>query len=174
MRDTLITGRLTLRPPVAEDAEALTAAINDWEVVRWLSVVPFPYTRDDAAWFLGECAAGREDSLAICDADGLCGMIGTTETGLGYWLARRVWGRGYAAEAARAVLGAYFADPENDAIRSGYFIENERSGAVLRKVGFVDLGAKTLPCRAQGRDMASRDMLLTRERWEALQHGDLD
>ena len=172
--DNMQTRRLTLRAPVMADAALLTAALNDWEVVRWLSVVPFPYSREDAAWFLMECAAGREDSLAICDADGLCGMIGTTETGLGYWLARRVWGRGYATEAAGAFLGVYFAIPANDAIRSGYFVDNERSGAVLRKLGFADVGAKILPCRAQGRDMASRDMRLTRERWEALQHGDLD
>ncbi|WP_420860092.1 GNAT family N-acetyltransferase [Marivivens marinus] len=170
MIPVLTTGRLTLRPPVVGDAEALTLAINDWEVVQWLSVVPYPYTRDDAEWFLSECEAGREASWAICDADGLCGMIGTTDTGLGYWLARRVWGQGYATEAGCAVLRHYFANPVNYKIRSGHFEDNAGSAKVLRKLGFMDVGAKMLPCVARGQDVPSRDMLLTRDTWEA-RHG---
>lgn len=164
---TLTTGRLTLRPPVAGDAEALTAALDDWDVVKWLSVVPFPYTHADADWFLAECAAGRETSWAICDVDGLCGMIGTTGTGLGYWLARRAWGQGYATEAGRAAVNHFFAKGAADSLRSGYFIGNARSGRVLEKLGFRDVGPKVLPCRAQGKEMPSRDMILTRAAWEA-------
>ena len=44
----LTTKRLQLRPPVASDATAITAILNDFEISKWLSVVPFPYTRADA------------------------------------------------------------------------------------------------------------------------------
>ena len=38
----LTTERLILRPPVAEDAAAIHRLVNDWEVVRMLSRLPFP------------------------------------------------------------------------------------------------------------------------------------
>ena len=41
----LVTERLTLRPLRAADAEALHRLVNDWEVVRMLSHLPFPYPR---------------------------------------------------------------------------------------------------------------------------------
>jgi len=163
---TLTTDRLILRPPDLADAGAIAAALDDWEVVRWLSVVPFPYRRADAEWFIGEISAGREVSRAIYDCDGPCGMIGVTGTGLGYWLAQRVWGRGFATEAGRAVVAEHFAAADAPDLRSGYFADNARSGHVLRKLGFVEMGPKTLPSRALGREVASVDMVLTRAAWE--------
>ena len=44
----LTTKRLQLRPPVAADATAITAILNDFEISKWVSVVPVPYTRADA------------------------------------------------------------------------------------------------------------------------------
>ncbi len=42
----LATERLILRPLAPEDAEAMHRLVNDWEVTRNLSVVPFPYPRE--------------------------------------------------------------------------------------------------------------------------------
>src|SRR4051794_17460520 len=42
----LRTERLLLRPLRPEDAEAVHRLVNDWEVVRMLSQLPFPYPRD--------------------------------------------------------------------------------------------------------------------------------
>ena len=50
--DSITTPRLTLRCPKPNDAPAITRAINDWEVVRWLSTVPYPYQQTDAADFI--------------------------------------------------------------------------------------------------------------------------
>ena len=44
--DSITTARLTLRPPEPNDSPEITRAINDWEVVRWLSKVPYPYLGD--------------------------------------------------------------------------------------------------------------------------------
>ncbi|RYH03102.1 N-acetyltransferase [Salipiger sp. IMCC34102] len=49
----LSTARLTLRPVVPADAPAIVAALSDWEVTRWLTLVPFPYTRADADGWIG-------------------------------------------------------------------------------------------------------------------------
>jgi RimJ/RimL family protein N-acetyltransferase len=47
------TSRLLLRPLAPADAEPLFALFADWEVVRWLSMPPWPYTLDDAKSFIG-------------------------------------------------------------------------------------------------------------------------
>ena len=41
------TPRLLLRPQVEADIPAIVSGLNDWEVARWLTVVPFPYTQAD-------------------------------------------------------------------------------------------------------------------------------
>ena len=41
----LRTERLVLRPLVGEDADAIHRLVNDWEVVRMLTRLPFPYPR---------------------------------------------------------------------------------------------------------------------------------
>ena len=41
----LKTERLALRPLAPEDADAIHRLVNDWEVVRMLSRLPFPYPR---------------------------------------------------------------------------------------------------------------------------------
>ena len=42
------TARLTLRPFVEGDIDAMVALLNDWEVSQWLAVPPYPYRRADA------------------------------------------------------------------------------------------------------------------------------
>jgi RimJ/RimL family protein N-acetyltransferase len=49
---TVRTERLLLRPLHADDAEPLFALFSDWEVIRWLSTPPWPYTPGDARAFV--------------------------------------------------------------------------------------------------------------------------
>ena len=37
--------RLTLRPQREDDVDAIVAGLNDYEVARWLTVVPSSHTR---------------------------------------------------------------------------------------------------------------------------------
>lgn len=164
-RPHLQTGRLTLRPLRASDEAALVAGLNDWEVARWLAVVPFPYGVADFRAFLPVAEPG--ETWAIEDDQGLAGVVGNGGA-LGYWLARRAWGRGYATEAVRAVLAAHFADPAAGAVASGHFEGNVRSANVLTKLGFRITGYKyrrTAAC--PDKDMLSCGMELTRESWTA-------
>ncbi len=164
---TLRTARLTLRPPVVADREAVVARLNDLEVTRWLSVVPHPYTLVDADWFIDHVATSGGLHWFIHDKSGLVGGLGL-ENELGYWLACSVWGRGYMTEAATALLAHYFADPARTEITSGYFVGNARSGNVLQKLGFENTHLRTRSCKARGHDMDSQEMLLTRDRWQSL------
>ena len=63
---------------------------------------------------------------------------------LGYWIARADWGRGYATEAARAVLDLAFHGLRLRRIEAGHFIDNTSSQRVLAKLGFAAKGSRML------------------------------
>lgn len=56
---------------------------------------------------------------------------------IGWRLARWAWGRGYASEAARAALQVAFVDLGLDEVVSFTAVQNERSQAVMRRIGMT-------------------------------------
>ena len=167
-RVTLTTERLTLRPLTEAGVPALVVALDDYNVSGWLTLVPFPYTEADARAFIGGLDdASRFDGYGIFDEAGLVGGIGIAET-LGYWIAWDAWGRGYATEAAEALIGHHFAETDVASLVSGHFEGNIPSAHVLEKLGFTHTGVvERVKSRAQGIDMALENMVLTRAAWEA-------
>lgn len=165
LRAVIETARLTLRLLTDADEAQVVAGIGDYDVACWLTAVPHPYRPEDYRSFLGTVQPGKV--WAIDDGSGACGTIGLDPT-LGYWLARRVWGRGYATEAARALLAAHFANPAASMLRSGHFAGNTASHHVLTKLGFRPDGFRMTSCRARG-DTAVllHGMALTRDDWRA-------
>jgi RimJ/RimL family protein N-acetyltransferase len=164
----LTTPRLTLRPITPADAPAIVQGVGDWDVAKWLAVVPHPYTADDAQTFLTDIVPGAKGVWAIDDG-ALAGII-SVDGELGYWLARDRWGRGYATEAARAVVDWHFATGAQD-LPSGYFDGNHRSGHVLAKLGFQPAGDRQKWCLARGEDILSHRVILTRPGWQAQRAG---
>ena len=160
--DPIRTARLVLRPLVPGDAPAIAAALQDWEIVRWLTVVPWPYGLGDAEWFIAEAQAGRVHPRAITLDDALVGIV-AIDAELGYWLSRDHWGRGLMTEAARALVERHFDDPENPDLRSGYLAGNDRSGQVLRKLGFQEIRMRSRHSRILGREVPSHEMILRRQ-----------
>ena len=138
----------------------LLPLIDDFEVARNLSRVPHPYTQSHAQEFVAMAAQQRRDGsgyhFAVTrNADdaflGVCGLscnVGTPE--LGYWLGKRFWGRGYATEAARALVD--FAFDRLDAVRlmAGWYHDNPASGNVLAKLGCQPSGVEQRDCLARG------------------------
>ena len=59
---------------------------------------------------------------------------------LGYWIGVPYWGRGYATEAARAVMSHGFEDLGLNRIYAGYFARNNASGNIMRKLGMTHEG----------------------------------
>ena len=157
-RATLQTARLTLRPVQVRDQADVLAALNDLDVSGWLSVVPYPYTAPDFQQFQTQIAKAGE-TFAVMDAEGFAGIVGAGRS-LGYWFVPRCHGRGYATEAARAVLAEQLTDDPQD-ITSGYFQGNDRSANVLGKLGFVETGRRPNHCRALGVDRPHVDLRLT-------------
>jgi RimJ/RimL family protein N-acetyltransferase len=164
MQPEMATERLTLRPVKASDGAAVIAGVSDIAVSGWLSVVPHPYGASDFHEFLTAYATPGE-TFVVTDADGFCGIVGLEDGILGYWFTPSRHGRGYATEAARRILTAWF-DETDTPVASGYFAGNARSANVLRKLGFVETGQGTRYCRALDRERDHIDMTLTRERWQ--------
>ncbi len=172
IRAAFQTARLHLRPVAAQDEADVVAGLNDLAVSGWLAVVPYPYDPADFHVFLHDIAKPGA-TFAIADAAGFVGIIGLETSGpaaapgsgplkLGYWLAPRAHGKGYATEAARGVLAMHFAQ-SSDPVASGYFEGNAPSANVLRKLGFVETGRGDLPCRALNRTRPHVDLTLTPE-----------
>ena len=155
------TPRLTLRPAWPEDAPALAVAIAHEQVVRMLSGPPWPYTEAHAAEFIA--GRGADDLfLLVLAHEGpqprLVGGIGLhplgEETELGYWLTPSAWGRGYATEAARAVIDIARHALGITPLVSGHFVDNPASARVLAKLGFRSMGEVSRRCAARGEDVA--------------------
>jgi RimJ/RimL family protein N-acetyltransferase len=102
---TLTDGRLTLRPPRAEDVPAIVAACQDREISRWTRV-PWPYTEAHAREWLASEKEGV--SLLVFDREErLLGSAGFPELDvpagygeIGYWTAAAARRRGVASGAA--------------------------------------------------------------------------
>ena len=139
--------RLFLRPIWSEDWQALHGAVADEAIVRNLAQAPWPYTEADAQRFAGQAHDPYFPQLLIthpgaAGAD-LVGAIGLHREGddtlLGFWIARRHWGHGYAYEAARAMLTlARVAGHER--LAAYHFLDNAASARVLRRLGFAATG----------------------------------
>jgi RimJ/RimL family protein N-acetyltransferase len=142
----LHTPRLRLRQQRAGDIPAIIAGLNDWEVVRWLTVVPYPYTQADAEEWIGRQTPpvpGHAHFGIELSGSGLIGVV-TLDDQLGYWLLRAKHGQGYMTEACTALLEWHFSTRPADVVPSGYHAGNVASAAVQRKLGFVETGERDM------------------------------
>jgi RimJ/RimL family protein N-acetyltransferase len=148
MTDTLLalsTDHCRITPLFADDARALSA-ITDETVTSQVHFLPTPFTEADARALIAG-SGGGDVFHAVRDEDGLDlnGVIGVHRRGaqeyeIGYWFAARARGRGIATEAVRAVVDALAASRPGCSIVAECHPDNERSRALLRRVGFVPTG----------------------------------
>jgi len=140
--------RLFLRPGWPEDWQELLSRIDDEAVVRNLAKAPWPYTAEHARFFASKQQDKRCPHFFVTLPTSsrpaeIVGCVGLAEENgeveLGYWFAREHWGKGYATEAARAVLRLARVLGHQELV-AGHFIDNPASGAVLRKIGFTPTG----------------------------------
>ena len=141
------TERLRLRPFQAGDAATVRRLAGDWEVARSLPNVPYPYGPEEAADWIGHTrrglAAGSEVSLAVTVRHGgeLVGAVGLTlslhgrSAELGYWIGQPYWGRGFATEAAAAILRHGFVELGLRRVSATTLRHNKASVRVLEKLG---------------------------------------
>ncbi|MEJ2002490.1 MAG: GNAT family N-acetyltransferase, partial [Maritimibacter sp.] len=159
MTDEIRTTRLTLRRLSEADIPAMVAGINDYDVSKWLTVVPYPYSEADAREFLDFLDTGPAlEGFGVHAPEGLVGVVGIGKT-LGYWLARKAHGKGYMTEAAGALVAHYFRTTDAARLQSGYFDGNAASMNVLTKLGFVPDGEERAMSIAQGTEVTMKKVV---------------
>lgn len=163
------TRRLLLRAPDVADAARVAELCADWDVVKMTTRMPHPYRPEDARAFIDRVNASDPSAGATFliehEREGPVGMIGLHQAGepipeLGYWIGKPFWGRGFASEAAGAVLDWARRRKRRRAVAAGHFPDNPASGRVLEKAGFLYTGEiRRMFCAARGAPADVRMML---------------
>ena len=171
----LESARLTLRAPRFEDAQAMTALVNDRRIAENTSRIPHPYGLADARAFLTAANTGDGDIVFLITSAGgsiigCCGIAkldGETPE-IGYWLGVAFWGQGYATEAARAVIDHAFGELGYDTLLAGARVNNPASRRVLEKCGFQWTGVGLYRIRALASSAPCDRFRLDRGLWASL------
>lgn len=153
MIDPLLTPTLPLavpgsrlRPWLATDAAALAYYANDERVAHNLrDVFPFPYTAEDAEFFLSLVADNRRDIMLAIEVEGepVGGISILFKTDvqhraaeIGYWLTPAWWGHGLMTAAVRTLSSYVLANFDVCRLYAGVFETNPASARVLEKAGY--------------------------------------
>ncbi|QUB99320.1 GNAT family N-acetyltransferase [Cellulosimicrobium cellulans] len=164
---TLTTPRLTLRPWQPDDADAVLDIYSRWDVMRYVGTTPRVLEHRDealarvAAWAevddgthgVWAVVPREEDGAGLPDGAPVGTILlksipasGTGEplqpsgdTEIGWHFHPAAWGRGYASEAASAVLAHAFARGL-DRVVAVTHPDNAASQAVCRRIGMTPRG----------------------------------
>jgi len=172
----LATVRLDLVALTLEHAPALFACASDPEVSSRFAWTRHTSLADSRRFIVRTMVAyargGHHEWGIVRRADqaliGTCGLDVFDRSGcvadVSYALARACWGRGYATEAASAVIGFGFSVLGLRAIEAQAFAENTASQQVMAKLGMCHVDTRAVGAEDGDRSVA-RVWRLERERW---------
>jgi RimJ/RimL family protein N-acetyltransferase len=171
----LKTQRLTLRQPTLADVKAIADIVSDKRVSINLRRVPHPYTLDHAAEFVSSCTKTGETVFLVATAREAVGMVGLSwevegVPELGYCFGVDHWGKGYATEAARAVIDFGFEEFSVERMTSGARVLNPASRHVLEKCGFNWTGVELHRFLALGSSTPVDCFKLERSVWSSIRN----
>ena len=170
----LETERLVLRAPRLGDAKAVAMLANDRRIAENTARIPHPYRTGDAEDFIALANRASETIFLITLRNGtVIGACGVSDVAgqtseLGYWLGARFWSKGYATEAARAVIDHAFEELECEAVQSCARVTNPASRRVLEKCGFQWTGVGLQRIRALNSSAPVDRFRLDRGLWSSL------
>ncbi len=145
------TKRLVIRELEKQDLTAIVEQVNNLNVSRNLDLVPHPYIKKDAEWFINHCKKeakkkpreNYELAIILKEEGTLIGVIGITHVDIfkkkatfGYWLGEKYWGKGIMSEAGKAMTDFGFTKLKLKRIEAGVYTGNIGSERVLQKLGF--------------------------------------
>ncbi len=160
---TIDTKRLTLRRIDISDLEDIYLYSSDPEVTRYLLWDVHPniqHTRRYIKAVEKHYSKGLFFDWAIVEKEsgrmiGTCGFARIDEENrcgeLGYVLNRDFWGKGYAAEAARAVIAIGFGTLDLKRIEARYMLDNTASARVMEKLGMKHEGVRRAALYVKGK-----------------------
>lgn len=144
---TLITSRLVLRPFTLADALDVQRLAGDRDVASTTLRIPHPYKDGMAEEWIrthaDKFARDEGTSLAVTlrDTGTLMGAVGLeicnehSKAELGYWIGKPYWGKGFASEAAKALVDYGFQEAGLNRIYAHHIVRNPASGRVMLKIG---------------------------------------
>jgi ribosomal-protein-alanine N-acetyltransferase len=146
---TLVTDRLILRKMTPNDAEAVFAYASDPEVTRYVVWETHRSIEDSKALLdlvTSKYESGGEPEWGIVYKGdhrfvGTCGIVSWepyhARAELGYALSRDYWGRGFVAEAVRAMISFGFKEMNLNRIEARCIAGNTASARVMEKAGML-------------------------------------
>ena len=172
----LATERLVMRAPRDSDVGALVALADNRHVAEMLARMPHPYGEAEARTFLAMAASRRAGIVYALTLAGTgtfvgCAGLNTTDRGLelGYWIGEPYWKRGYATEAAHALVDLAFRSTGIQVLHVSARVINPASRRVIHKCGFQYAGQGMMNSIVAGQVPIER-YRLDRKTWESLRN----
>jgi RimJ/RimL family protein N-acetyltransferase len=173
-RPRLVTERLILRAPREQDAEAIATLADNRHIADMLARMPHPYSIGHARAFIHmeqQRRAGVGYAITLIGTGTLIGCAGLnlTERGLelGYWIGEPYWNRGFATEAAHALVDLAFRETEAGVLHAACRVINPASRRVIHKCGFQYAGQGMMNSISAGQVPIER-YRLDRKTWISL------
>ncbi len=175
---TLNTPRLRLRPFAETDTDAVFALQSSSSVLRYWDAPPWK-ERAQAERFIAVCSqielegAGARLAIERAADDGFIGWCSLSKWNpdyrsarLGYCLDEAAWGKGFATEAAGALLQWAFDTLDLNRVQAETDTRNIASSRVLEKLRFVREGTLREDCIVDGEVSDSWVYGLLRQEWK--------
>jgi ribosomal-protein-alanine N-acetyltransferase len=144
----LETERLILRKPKEIDWKDVYEACKEIEVSKNLELVPHPYKKKDALWFIEDTLKNWRKKKKVkyvffIELKSEKKVIGVTEINIkknigtsGSWINKDYWKKGYITEAKIAVNDFAFNKLGARKLESGAIKENKASNIMQEKMGY--------------------------------------
>ncbi len=155
------TGKLALRTFQQSDLDNLVNLANNKEVSRYLTdSFPYPYTQEDAIWWLKEgYSQNNMVNFAITLENEIIGGIGITPNRgwrshlaeIGYWIGEPYWNKGYTTWALSEMTSYAFTGLKIKKLYAPVFEANIGSMRVLEKCGYYREGVLNLEVFKDGK-----------------------
>jgi len=149
------TKRLILRPPKKSDWKDILDGAKDLEVSRNTLLIPHPYKKKDAVWFINHSIKkwkdkNQKDYPFFIELKSEKKVIGVTEinvkhskkAGTGSWISKKYWKKGYITEAKIPLIDFVFNKLKLRRLESEAFKDNKASNNMSKKLGYVCEGTK--------------------------------
>ena len=150
---TLESPRLILRPLSPDDAPIIACLAGKREIADTTLSIPHPYAEQQAKEWIAKTAENWSQRKGIVfaivsKADrqlvGTAGLMHIeqehSQAEMGYWIAVDQWGRGFATEAAKALIEFGFNVLGLNRIYAHHMLRNPASGRVMEKLGMLKEG----------------------------------
>jgi RimJ/RimL family protein N-acetyltransferase len=175
-RPVLKTARLVMRAPTSDDIPALAELANNRAIAEMVARMPHPYGEAEAKAFVARTAkpgAGVVYALTLAGTGEFVGCAGLNATDrgleLGYWVGEPYWNRGFATEAAHALVDLAFQATDIQVVHVACRVINPSSRRVVHKCGFQCAGQGMIDSIVAGRVPVER-YRLDRKAWTSLRN----